>query len=192
LWVWKGVLHGQFDAVELHETIPFRKHSVHGHVDREIWEPKTRKEVGPPIVRQIADKVSQVIGNTGKTEKDSLAAACWNYANYYKDGTHHTFAHRDFNCNPGESVTIVCFGGERMLAFCDCTKPATSSSMRDRYILLPLSDGSIVQFDGRWNMLHYHKLLKESRDENHEAEPRVSQTTGEPSVVSTTRCAQVV
>ena len=161
--VWKGALQGEIDTEDLKKAIPFRTPCVHGHVDREKWEQKRADEETPAILKHVADRAAQIIGNS-----DELAS-CWNYANYYADETSHTFAHRDFNCNPDETVTLICFGGERMLAFCSCTAPGTAT-LEERYTLLPLCDGSILQFDGRWNMLHYHKILKEQKA----SEPRVS------------------
>jgi hypothetical protein len=71
------------------------------------------------------------------------------------------------DCNPGDIVALICFGAERMLAWGDCREAAESKKEcgkvgnKKHYCLIPLCDGSIVQFDGLWNILHYQKVLKE-------------------------------
>lgn len=154
LRVWRGVLKGMCGTEELRKAIPFRENYSHGHTDRKKWEQKRKEDESPAILKSIEERATKVVGHE---------LASWNYANYYEDGSNHTFTHRDFNCNPNEFVTLVSFGAERMLAFCDCQKAKIRKKEADRsdgYLVIPLSDGSILQFDGSWNMLHYHKVLK--------------------------------
>jgi len=154
LKVWSGVLQGEFSVNKIHTQIPFKRHCIHGNIDRDIWEQK-EGEIPPAILGRIAQRLKTFVGEH--------LADCENYANYYADEMSHTFTHRDLNCNPDEFVTLVSFGATRRLAFCDCRRP-------NEYIVIPLTDGSIVQFDGRFNTVHYHKVLKQ----NEAAGPRIS------------------
>jgi len=167
LRVWSGALRGRFDCDKLKHAIPFKRHCIHGHMDREIWSPRPSEQV-PSILKSVAVEAAKVVGH-------ELAGR--NYANYYQNGTSHTFSHRDFDCNPGDVVTLICFGAERMLAWGDCRQAAKNNKdcgKEDgtKHCLIPLCDGSIVQFDGLWNILHYHKVLKDTLSDD--IGPRVS------------------
>ena len=64
-------------------------------------------------------------------------------------------------------MTLICFCAKRMLAWGDCREAAESKNdcgkvgNKKHYCLIRLCDGSIVQFDGLWNIHHYHKVFKE-------------------------------
>lgn len=158
LKIWKGAIENEFNAEELFQVIPFRRNVVHGHFDRYIWEQKKVKEEIPSVLQDIGGRIETITG--------SCLDGCWNYANYYETGLSHCFTHRDYNCNPGEWITLVCFGSERRLVFARASIDATTSDQSPYYTILPLSDGSIVQFDNRFNTTHYHKILKEPQIHN--------------------------
>ena len=151
LKVWKDAVAGEMTIKELRKGIPWKRHVVHGHFDRMIWRQRAGEDQ-PDVFSRIESKVQGVVGQSLPNE---------NYANLYEDGERHIFFHRDTNANPGECVTLVSFGVERKLTFVN--------HQTGRFYVLPMSDGTILQFDCKWNANHYHKVLKEE-----EAGPRVS------------------
>lgn len=182
LLVWSGALRGEFQVAKLSSAIPFRKHTKHGHTDRMIWQ-QGQNEESPEIVQCIGQRVQSYLGGAGRSNQDESfpppITTATNYANYYADESSHTFMHRDYNCNPNELITLVCFGAKRNLVFCSCDQNAVDNA---KYVVIPMSDGTIVQFDALFNTLHYHKVLKERAAENNNDNngPRISIQWYEP------------